>query len=77
MEQVQADGDWYLMCPDECPKLNEVYGEEYKQLYWKYVEEKRYKKKLQARELMEKIMDSQLETGTPYITYKDHLPIML
>ena len=73
MEQVQADGEWYLMCPDECPKLNEVYGEEYKELYWKYVKEKKYKKKLQARELMEKIMDSQLETGTPYITYKDHV----
>ena len=73
MEQVQSDGEWYLMCPDECPGLNEVYGEDYKELYWKYVEEKRYKKKLQARELMEKIMDSQLETGTPYITYKDHV----
>lgn len=73
MEQVQNDGEWYLMCPDECKGLNEVYGEEYKQLYWKYVEENKYKKKLQARELMEKIMDSQLETGTPYITYKDHV----
>ena len=73
MEQVQTDSEWYLMCPDECPGLNEVYGDEYKDLYWKYVLEKKYRKKIQARELMEKIMDSQLETGTPYITYKDHV----
>jgi len=73
MEQVEKDGDWYLMCPDECPNLNEVYGEEYNKLYWKYVEEKKYRKVIKARKLMEKIMDSQLETGTPYILYKDHI----
>lgn len=73
MEQVEKDGDWYLMCPDECPNLNEVYGEEYNKLYWKYVEEKKYRKVIKARKLMEKIMDSQLETGTPYIAYKDHV----
>ncbi len=73
MEQVEKDGDWYLMCPDECPNLNEVYGKEYNELYWKYVKEGKYRKIIKARKLMEKIMDSQLETGTPYIGYKDHV----
>ncbi len=72
MEQVEKDGDWYLMCPDECPNLNEVYGKEYEELYWSYVNQKKYRKIIKARKLMEKIMDSQLETGTPYILYKDH-----
>jgi ribonucleotide reductase alpha subunit len=73
MEQVEKDGDWYLFCPNEAPRLNDVYGEEYKELYWKYVEEKRYKKQMKARKLMEHIMDSQLETGMPYMSYKDHV----
>ncbi len=73
MEQVEKDGDWYLMCPDECPNLNEVYGEEYNKLYWSYVEQKKYRKVVKARKLMEKIMDSQLETGTPYMLFKDHI----
>jgi ribonucleoside-diphosphate reductase alpha subunit len=73
MEQVEKDGDWYLMCPDECPNLNEVYGEEYNKLYWSYVEQKKYRKVIKARKLMEKIMDSQLETGTPYMLFKDHI----
>ena len=73
MEQVEKDGDWYLMCPDECPNLNEVYGEEYNKLYWSYVEQKKYRKVMKARKLMEKIMDSQLETGTPYMLFKDHV----
>ncbi|ULY68503.1 putative ribonucleotide reductase large subunit precursor [Chlorella virus XW01] len=72
MKQVENDGDWYLMCPDECPNLNDVYGEEYEKLYWKYVEENKYRKKIKAKDLMKQIMDSQLETGTPYIAYKDH-----
>ncbi len=73
MEQVEKDGDWYLMCPDECPNLNEVYGEAYNELYWSYVNQKKYRKVIKARKLMEKIMDSQLETGTPYMLYKDHV----
>ena len=71
MEQVEKDDDWYLFCPDEAPGLNDVYGEEYRQLYWKYVEEKRYKRVVKARKLMEKIFESQLETGVPYMSYKD------
>ncbi len=73
MEQVEKDGDWYLMCPNECPNLNEVYGDEYKKLYWSYVEQGKYREKISARKLMESIMDAQLETGTPYIGYKDHV----
>jgi ribonucleoside-diphosphate reductase alpha subunit len=73
MEQVEKDGDWYLMCPDECPNLNEHYGDAYNELYWSYVREKKYRKVIKARKLMEKIMDSQLETGTPYMLYKDHI----
>merc|ERR1711935_664694 len=67
MEQVEKEGDWYLFCPDEAPGLENVYGEEYNKLYWKYVAEKKYKKKVSARKLMEKIFESQLETGTPYM----------
>ena len=73
MEQVEKDSDWYLFCPDEAPGLTAVYGEEYNKLYWRYVDEKKYKKKVSARKLMEKIFDAQLETGTPYMLYKDSI----
>ena len=73
METVEENKDWYLMCPDQCPNLNEVYGDDYKNLYLKYVAEGKYRKKVSARKLMEKIMESQFETGTPYILYKDHI----
>lgn len=71
MKQVECDGDWYLMCPDECPNLNEIYGEEFEKLYWKYVEEKKYRKQIKAQDVWKKIMDAQIETGVPYIAYKD------
>jgi ribonucleoside-diphosphate reductase alpha chain len=71
MKQVEADGDWYLMCPDECPGLPDVYGDDFEKLYWKYVEEKRYKQVLKAQEIWKKILESQIETGVPYIGYKD------
>jgi len=73
MEKVEKNEYWYLMCPDKCPNLNEVYGDEYKKLYQKYVDEKRYNKKIMARELWEAIISSQVETGIPYIGYKDHV----
>ena len=73
MEQVEQDKDWYLFCPDQAPGLTDIYGEEYNKLYWKYVEENKYKMKISARKLMEKIFESQLETGTPYILYKDSI----
>ena len=71
MEQVEKDGDWYLMCPDKCPGLNDVYGDEFKSLYFKYVREGKYNKSVKARKVMQAIMDSQIETGTPYMLYKD------
>ena len=71
MKQVELDGDWYLMDPDECPRLSDCYGEEYEELYWKYVEQGKYKRKVKAQEIWMKILESQIETGTPYILYKD------
>tara|TARA_Y100000591_G_scaffold182449_2_gene157577 strand:+ start:1785 stop:4517 length:2733 start_codon:yes stop_codon:yes gene_type:complete len=73
MKQVEKDDEWYFFCPDEAPGLNDVYGEEYEKLYWKYVDEKRYTSTIKARKLMEQIMDSQLETGMPYMLYKDSI----
>ena len=73
MKQVKNNDDWYLMCPDECPGLTDVWGKDYEDLYWQYVKEKKYKKKVEARKLMMAIWESQQETGTPYITYKDHV----
>lgn len=71
MKQVEADGDWYLMCPDECPGLTDAYAEKFEELYWKYVEEKRYKRVIKAQEIWKKVLESQIETGVPYIGYKD------
>lgn len=71
MKQVEKDGDWYLMCPDECPGLTDTYGDDFERLYWKYVEEKRYKRVVKAQEVWRKVLDSQIETGVPYIGYKD------
>jgi ribonucleoside-diphosphate reductase alpha chain len=71
MKQVENDGEWYLMCPDESPGLPDVYGDEFEKLYWGYVEQGKYRKKIQARDIWKKMLDSQIETGVPYITYKD------
>lgn len=71
MKQIEKDGDWYLMCPDECPGLTDSYGDDFEKLYWKYVEEKRYKRCVKAHEIWKKVLDAQIETGTPYIGYKD------
>jgi len=73
MKQVEADSDWYLMCPDKCPGLTDAYGEAYEKLYWSYVEQNKYNKKIKARDVMKAILDSQLETGTPYMGFKDHI----
>jgi ribonucleoside-diphosphate reductase alpha subunit len=73
MERVEMDGDWYLMNPDICRGLNEVYGEDYNNLYNKYVCEGKYKKKIKARDLWKAIIGSQVEVGVPYICYKDHV----
>jgi ribonucleoside-diphosphate reductase alpha chain len=71
MKQVENDGDWYLMCPDECPGLPETYGDEFEKLYNSYVEQKKYRKVVKAQEIWRKMMDAQIETGVPYIGFKD------
>jgi len=71
MKRVQEDAKWTLMCPNECPGLYDIYGEEFEKLYEKYEAENKGRKTIKARELWEKIMESQIETGTPYMLYKD------
>ena len=71
MECVEKNVDWYLMSSDQCPGLHDKYGEEFKALYTNYVEQGKYIKKIKARDLWFKILESQMETGTPYMLYKD------
>ena len=71
MKRVQENGEWTLMCPNECPGLSEVHSEEFEALYTKYETEGKGRKAIKARELWEKILESQIETGTPYMLYKD------
>ncbi|WP_340076022.1 ribonucleoside-diphosphate reductase subunit alpha [Leptobacterium sp. I13] len=71
MKRVQEDGNWTLMCPNECPGLFDVHSEEFETLYEKYEAEGKGRKSIKARELWEKILESQIETGTPYMLYKD------
>ncbi|NNL79529.1 MAG: ribonucleoside-diphosphate reductase subunit alpha [Flavobacteriaceae bacterium] len=71
MNRVQEDGNWTLMCPNECPGLPDTHSDEFEALYLKYEEEGKGRKTIKARELWEKIMESQIETGTPYMLYKD------
>jgi len=71
MERVKTNGNWTLMCPDECPGLHDSYGDKFKELYTSYEENHKGKKTIKARDLWFQIMDSQMETGTPYILYKD------
>jgi ribonucleotide reductase alpha subunit len=71
MEKVQEDGEWYLMCPNESPGLQDCYADDFNELYRTYVAQGRYKKKVRAREVWDRILKSQVETGTPYMCYKD------
>jgi len=71
MERVKSGGTWTLMCPDECPGLSEVYGEDFEKLYTSYEEQNKGRKTMNARDLWFQVLDSQMETGTPYILYKD------
>ena len=71
MKRVEEDAEWTLMCPNECPNLYNVHGEEFEALYTKYEAEGKGRKTIKARELWEKILESQIETGTPYMLYKD------
>ncbi len=71
MERVENDQQWTLFCPSEAPGLSDVYGQQFKELYEKYEHENRGKKTVSAQKLWFKILDAQIETGTPYILYKD------
>ena len=71
MERVKSDDKWTLMCPDECPGLSDVYGDEFNKLYKKYENYSKGKKTIPARKLWFAILDAQMETGTPYLLYKD------
>jgi ribonucleoside-diphosphate reductase alpha subunit len=71
MERVMGNKVWSLFCPDKCPGLSDAYGDKYRELYMKYEADGKYNKQLNARDLWLKILDAQMETGTPYILYKD------
>ena len=71
MKRVEADSHWTLMCPNECPGLFTTHSEEFEKRYLKYEEQGKGRKTIKARELWEKILESQIETGTPYMLYKD------
>jgi len=72
MKRVEEDGVWSLMCPDACPNLQLVYGDEFDKLYTKYETEKKFTKQIKARELWNHILTCQIESGFPYMLYKDH-----
>uniref|UniRef100_A0A6C0K1G8 ribonucleoside-diphosphate reductase n=1 Tax=viral metagenome TaxID=1070528 RepID=A0A6C0K1G8_9ZZZZ len=71
MERIETDGKWTLFCPSEAPGLADVWGAEFKALYEKYEAECKGRKVIEARHLWERILVSQIETGTPYLLYKD------
>lgn len=71
MRRVEEDGVWSLMCPHQCPGLPECHGKEFEDLYTKYEKEGRFLRQVRARELWGAILESQIETGTPYMLYKD------
>lgn len=71
MERIKANEDWTLMCPDECPGLSDVYGDEFEQLYTFYEKAGKGRRTMKARDLWFRVLDAQMETGTPYLLYKD------
>ena len=71
MKRVEENGDWTLMCPNECPGLADSWGPEFEALYTKYEAEGKGRKTIKAQDLWFKILESQVETGTPYMLYKD------
>lgn len=72
MKRVEDNGMWSLFCPNEAPGLAEVYGEEFERLYEKYENENKFRRQVKAQDLWFEILEAQIETGTPYILYKDH-----
>jgi len=71
MKRVEENGEWTLMCPNECPHLFDTYGDEFEKLYTSYEKVGKGRKTIKARELWEKILEAQIETGNPYMLYKD------
>ncbi|TYP76121.1 ribonucleoside-diphosphate reductase subunit alpha [Aquimarina intermedia] len=71
MKRVQEDAEWTLMCPNECPGLFDVHSDEFEEKYLRFEAEGKGRRTIKARELWEKILESQIETGTPYMLYKD------
>jgi len=71
MKRVKGNGKWSLMCPDECPGLSDMYGDEFEKTYEQYEKDGKYREQIQARELWKKLVQAQMETGTPYMLYKD------
>jgi ribonucleoside-diphosphate reductase alpha subunit len=71
MQRVENNEMWSLFCPNECPGLGDVWGEEFERLYEKYEKEGKFRKQIKAQDLWFEILESQIETGTPYILYKD------
>merc|ERR1719514_14746 len=71
MQRVKDDKDWTFFCPHEAPGLQDVFGDEFKRLYEKYEQDGRGRKTIKAQQLWFKILESQMETGTPYMLYKD------
>ncbi len=71
MKRVQEDAEWTLMCPNECPGLFDIHGDAFEEAYMRFEAEGKGRRTIKARELWEKILESQIETGTPYMLYKD------
>ena len=71
MKRVKENGQWTLMCPNECPGLADAYGKDFEKLYTKYEKQGKGRKTIPARELWSHVVESQIETGTPYMLYKD------
>ena len=71
MKRVESNADWTLMCPKECPGLDEVWGEKFEELYTKYESEGRGRKTVPAQKIWQMILDCQIQTGNPYLCYKD------
>ncbi|HZY80993.1 MAG TPA: ribonucleoside-diphosphate reductase subunit alpha [Cyclobacteriaceae bacterium] len=72
MKRVENNEMWSLFCPNEAPGLAEVYGEEFERLYEKYENEGKFRRQVKAQDLWFEVLEAQIETGTPYILYKDH-----
>jgi ribonucleoside-diphosphate reductase alpha chain len=73
MNAVEKDHDWWLMCPHECPGLQDVHGADFVELYTRYIFQGKFRKVTKARQIWDAILRSQIETGTPYMCYKDSI----